>query len=87
MPYQIFYSQQAEKYLARLTPSKAKSILQRIAYVASDPFKPDNNILKLTGTVSSFRLRVGNIRVTYELNAKNKVMYVVKIKPRGAIYS
>ncbi|OGK24570.1 hypothetical protein A2954_00055 [Candidatus Roizmanbacteria bacterium RIFCSPLOWO2_01_FULL_37_12] len=86
MSYKIFYSQEAEKYLGRLTSSKAKSILERITYVAGDPFKPDNNITKLTGTISSYRLRIGDLRVIYELDVKDKLMYVVKIKPRGSAY-
>lgn len=87
MAYKVLYSPQAEKYLARLTSSKAASILKRVIYVTSDPFKTDNNIVRLSGTVSSYRLRIGDIRVVYELNAKSKIMYVVKIAPRGSVYS
>ena len=87
MQYKIFYSQPAEKYLSRLTRSKASAIINRIAYIAKDPFKVDNNIIKLGGTNSSYRLRVGDIRTVYELDLKNKILYVVKVKPRGSIYS
>lgn len=86
MSYKIYYSSVAEKYFFRLPKSKTDSILKRIQYVALDPFKQDNNIVKLVGTVSSFRLRIGDIRIIYQLDAKNKIMYVVKIASRGSVY-
>lgn len=86
MSYRIYYSSSSEKYLLRLTKFKIESILKRIQYVALDPFKTDNNIVKLSGTISSYRLRIGDIRVIYELNIKDKTIYVVKIAPRGSIY-
>ncbi len=85
MNYQIYYSHQAEKYLSRLTPSRIALILKRIEHISYDPFR-FNNIAKLQGTVSCFRLRIGDIRVIYELNLKSKTMYVIKIAPRGSIY-
>ncbi len=86
MSYEIYYSSSSEKYLFRLPKSKTDSILRRIQYVALDPFKQDNNIVKLAGTISSFRLRIGDIRVVYQLDTKNKIIYVVKISPRGSVY-
>ena len=86
MSYRILYSSRAEKYLTRLTSSKVNTILNRIEYVSLNPFKQDNNIKKLSGTVSSYRLRIGDIRVIYDLNTQIKTMFVVKIAPRGSIY-
>lgn len=87
MAYKVYYSSSSEKYLLRLTKTKAHSIVKRIQYVALNPFKQDNNINKLAGTMSSYRLRIGDARVIYEVYAKNKIMYVVKIAPRGSVYS
>ena len=87
MSYRIFYSSRAEKYLHRLTSSKLNTILNRIENVSLNPFKRDNNIKKLSGTISSYRLRVGDIRIIYELNIQTKIMFVVKIAPRGAVYN
>lgn len=86
MSYKIYYSSSSEKYLLRLPKSKTDSILKRIKYIALDPFKQDNNIVNLAGTISSFRLRIGDIRVIYHLNTKNKTIYIVKIAPRGSVY-
>lgn len=86
MIYKIYYSSFSEKYLLRLNKFKAESILKRIQYVALDPFKIDNNTIKLSGTTSSYRLRIGDIRVIYELDTKNKIIYIAKISPRGSVY-
>lgn len=86
MSYRILYSSRAARYLNRLTSSKINTILNRIEYVSLNPFKQDNNIKKLSGTISSYRLRIGDIRVIYELNTQTKTMFVVKIASRGSIY-
>lgn len=86
MSYKIYYSSVAEKYLFRLPKTKTEAIIKRLQYVALNPFKQDNNIVKLVGTISSYRLRVGDIRVIYYLDTKQKIMYVVKIAPRGSVY-
>jgi len=52
-----------------------------------NPFKQDNNIKKLSGTISSYRLRVGDIRIIYELNMQVKTIFVMKIAPRGVVYN
>ena len=87
MNYSIYYSTSAEKYILRLPKSKAESTIKRMQYVASNPFKKDNNIAKLAGTVSRYRLRIGDIRVVYWLDQEHKKMYVTKIAPRGSVYS
>jgi mRNA-degrading endonuclease RelE of RelBE toxin-antitoxin system len=83
----IYYSNQAQKYLLRLTPAKTKSVLTRLKFIAESPTKPDNNIVKLVGSKSSYRLRIGNIRVIYYLDVEKTSIYVVKIAPRGSAYS
>jgi len=87
MSYQVFYSFGADRYLSRLTSSKVGTILNRIKYVSLNPFKPDNNVKKLSGTISSYRLRIGDMRIIYELDIKTKTLFVVKIAPRGSIYA
>lgn len=87
MAYSLLYSKQAEKYLNRLNRSKAISILKRIHYVSLDPMKEDNNIVKLAGTGSSYRLRIGDMRVVYQLDQRENKIYILKIASRGSIYS
>ena len=87
MSYKIFYSSQSQKYLLRLTGSKSSSVLKRIENIVDNPFKIDNNIVKLVGTISSYRARIGDIRIIYQLDHKTKSIFVAKIAPRGSAYS
>lgn len=86
MSYDVYYSRQAEKFLLKTTKSKAVTILTRIKKISQKPFSTDNNISKLTGTKSGYRLRLGDIRIVYELDTEKEKMYVVKIAPRGSVY-
>lgn len=83
----VLYLKASQKYLKRLTPSKISTILKRIEKAASNPLASNINIVKLIGTKSSYRLRIGNIRVVYELDTVDKIMYVAKIAPRSSAYS
>lgn len=87
MKYKIYYSRISEKYLDRLTPTKSRRILTKLEELAGNPFKTDNNTVKLTGTKSSYRLRNGDIRIIYYLDEENKAIYITKIAPRGSAYS
>jgi len=87
MKYTVFYSRESEKYLRRLTPTSLKRILSRIEKLAENPFEADNNIVKLVETESSFRLRIGDIRVIYYVDIKKRSIYINKIAPRGSAYS
>ena len=66
--------------------TKIYKILKEIELVAAKPRAINNNITKLTGTVSSFRLRIGDIRVIYYLDEENNTIFVNKIAPRGSVY-
>lgn len=87
MKYIVFLSRVSEKYLTRLTTSKAKRIIAKIEKLAENPFEDDNNISKLTGTASSFRLRLGDIRIIYNIDREKRVIYINKIAHRGSAYS
>ena len=87
MAYSVLYSSQSEKYLTRLTPSKSKRILTRIENLSKNPFETDNNVVRLSGTDTSFGLRIGDIGIIYFIDLENKSIYVTKIAPRGSAYS
>ena len=86
MSYSLFYSDEAKKDFRHLDKSKAIILRQKLETLAKNPYAPNNNINFLKNTASGFRLRVGNIRVIYELDTQNKTIYVHKIKPRGSAY-
>jgi mRNA interferase RelE/StbE len=83
--YKITYTTQAAKALLRMPHDAARRIREKIEQVAEDPFASIPNAKKLQGR-PGFRLRVGDWRVIYEVNADEIVIVVLKIATRGEVY-
>ena len=67
-------------------PSNMSSVVERkIESLAKDPYVKHNNALKLKGE-EGYRLRVGDLRVFYEIVDNRLVVIVVDIKFRGGAY-
>lgn len=60
-------------------------IRSKIDQVAQDPFAANNNVKKLTGR-PGYRLRVGDWRVIYDVEAELRILTVERIAPRGEVY-
>lgn len=87
MAYRIVYDKTADRFLARSNQKERVRIIEHTEKLSQNPFSSNNNLLPLRGTSRSFRLRIGKIRVIYELDIKRAVIYVVKIRYRGSAYS
>lgn len=83
--YKITYTTQAVKNLLKLPRNTALLIREKLEQVALDAFAPIPNVKKLLGR-PGYRLRVGDLRVIYEINSNEFVILVIKIGPRGDIY-
>jgi mRNA interferase RelE/StbE len=83
--YKIAYTTQAAKTLLKMPRDVARRIREKIEQVAEDPFASIPNAKKLQGR-SGYRLRIGDWRVIYEINADEIVIIVFKIAPRGEVY-
>ena len=86
MPHLLLYSNEAKKGFQHLDRPKAIVLRKKLEALAENPYAQNNNLNFLKNSGHSFRLRVGSIRVLYELDVKNKTIYVQKIKPRGSSY-
>lgn len=80
----IRYTADALKILRRMPRNTADLIRQKIEEVAADPAKA-LNVKKLKGR-DGYRLRVGDWRVVYTIEAGVLVLIVIEIGPRGGIY-
>jgi mRNA interferase RelE/StbE len=83
--FRIEYSRDAQKTLARLPRNLATLIRRKIEGLAADPFASNNNVKRLKG-VDGYRLRVGDWRVVYLVDADVLIIIVVRIGPRGSVY-
>jgi mRNA-degrading endonuclease RelE of RelBE toxin-antitoxin system len=83
--FNITYSRQAIKGMMRLQPAKRQAVINGINAIAASPFAKHPNVARLASS-PAYRLRVGEVRVIYEVDRKTKTMHVVIIAPRGRAY-
>ena len=84
--YQLLYHPRTEKFLKKISQKELSKIILKLERLRKDPNNKNLNIKKLATTQKSYRLRLGNIRVIYELDKKNKIIYIHDIDFRGNIY-
>jgi len=81
--YKITFSKQADKALRKMHRNLALKIAKKIKELANHPEKM-SNIKKLTDH-PGYRMRVGNWRVVYLIDDREKNIHIIKIKTRGGV--
>ena len=83
--YKVILQRQPESYYRRAGRDAVARLEKCFESLEQDPFDKRNKILKgeLEG---SRRVRVGNLRVVYSVNEKEKVVSILAILPRGDVY-
>lgn len=77
--YQITISSTAEKHFARLPKNLQEKVARKLKLLAESPFQTGLDIKKLAGTEKSYRLRVGELRIIYQMNSQLKTIFVADI--------
>lgn len=85
--YKHFFTKSSEKEFDRLTPSEADRVSEKIKALTTFPFPSNLNIKKMGSFQDSYRLRVGKIRIIFEIDHLEKLIIVRKIGYRGNVYS
>ena len=83
MNYSIFILQRAQRELSVLPTRPFERIVDAIRALADNP-RP-TGCLKLTGR-EGWRLRVGDYRVVYEIDDKNRLVTVLHVGHRRDVY-
>lgn len=83
--FTVQFSRDAIRTLIRMPRNTAVGVRRKIDQLAEDPHAANNNVTKLTGR-DGFRLRVGDWRVIYELDDRQRILSVLVIGPRGSVY-
>ncbi len=84
MEYRVEVKDHAIKELAKLQPDIGRKILDSIESLASNP-RPRQSI-KLRESASSYRLRVGDYRVIYQIDDSEKLVMIFKVGHRREVY-
>ncbi|QHG18284.1 type II toxin-antitoxin system RelE/ParE family toxin [Nostoc sp. ATCC 53789] len=84
MSYEVKFSRGAKKQFRKLPIDVQQRIQTKINDLAIEP-RP-NGVKKLQGDDNSYRIRVGDYRVVYEIDDDVLIVTVIKVKHRSEIY-
>ena len=62
----------AEKHFVKLPQKLQERVLKNLKKLENNPFQVGLDIKKLAGTEKSYRLRVGELRIIYQLDTSTK---------------
>ena len=83
--YKLEITKSVEKDLRKIPQKMHKSFFDAIESLTLEPF-PKSKYIKLKGTINSYRLRVGNYRIIYEVDNTNRKVTVYRIRNRKDSY-
>ncbi|MBI4216820.1 MAG: type II toxin-antitoxin system RelE/ParE family toxin [Chloroflexi bacterium] len=82
--YQLEIKNRAIKEISRVHPDMGRRLLQSIESLAADPRPRKSH--KLSESENSYRLRVGDYRVLYQVDDEARLVTVFKIGHRREVY-
>jgi mRNA interferase RelE/StbE len=82
--YRIEVSTTAEQQLKKIRREDKVRILRSISLLANEP-RP-GGCRKMSGYNDIYRIRVGNYRVIYQIDAKRIIVVILKIGHRREVY-
>lgn len=82
--YRVEWKRPAEKNLQKLPAGTILKILEAVANLADDPHPPGS--MKLAGSEATFRIRIGNYRVIYEIFEARLLIEIQRAGHRKDIY-
>ena len=82
--YEVYVERAAERDLKKLPAQDFRRIVPRIKVLAENP-RP-TGCRKLTSSKSDWRIRIGDYRIIYEIDDKEKAVRVMHVKRRREAY-
>jgi mRNA interferase RelE/StbE len=82
--HKVLLERNAEKDLDRIPPNIRSRIISALQSLAQNP-RP-RGCRKLADGVNDWRIRVGQYRVLYELDDRNKLVSVNRVRHRRDVY-
>lgn len=77
--YSLLLRPRAKKHLTKIPKKLQQKVTTALRKLRENPFDPSLDIKKLVGTKRSYRLRIGELRVLYEMETNLKQIFVVDI--------
>jgi mRNA interferase RelE/StbE len=82
--YEVYLERAAERDLNRLATADFERAIVRIRSLSDNPRPPGSR--KMVGSVSDWRVRVGNLRIIYGVDDDEGCVRVMRVGHRGAVY-
>lgn len=82
--YQIEWKNSARKELRKLPPETIQTIIEVVESLAANPHPPICR--KLVGSDKTWRVRVGNYRVIYNIFSSSLIIEIVRVAHRKDVY-
>lgn len=82
--YKVRLKKAAEKYLNKLSGKMYLAVRSKIEELKTNPLPGD--AISLKGYPHTYRIRLGHIRIIYEIHHNELVILVIDIGPRGQVY-
>jgi mRNA interferase RelE/StbE len=82
--YEVSLERRAERDLKKLPAEVFNRIIPPVKALSENP-KP-SGCRKITGSKNDWRLRVGDYRVIYEINEREKAVRIMRIRHRREVY-
>jgi mRNA interferase RelE/StbE len=84
LKFEVRLSRRANRELLSLDPTTRSRIIQRLEELGDSPFP--RGVAKLQGRADTYRVRVGDYRILYEVLRKEGLVLVEKIDHRSGVY-
>ena len=82
--YAVEFARSARKEIEALDPQVADRIIKRIESLVYDP-RP-TGVVKLKGGVDQWRIRIGEWRVVYRIDDREKLIDISAVRHRREVY-
>lgn len=77
--YSLIVRPRAEKHFAKFPQKIKEKVLKGLKKLEENPFQVGLDVKKLAGTQKSYRLRIGEIRVIYQLDTNSHRIFIEDI--------
>ena len=84
--YEVLHHPRAIKFLDKIDKRERHKIILKIDQLQKNSFSKALDIKRLANVKISYRLRVGKIRLIFDINESEKIIYITKIDYRGNVY-
>ena len=83
--FKIALSKEALKYYNKVGKNTASRLDKSFTALETEPLRnPNSKPLKAMG--ETLRFRTGDLRIIYQVDIKDKIVYILAILPRGQAY-